>query len=227
MTIVTRFTSMLMSPGRVFDDIRDGRVGWLQPWIIISVLYMVVTFLGLPIQVALLEINPQNLPADAIDQQIRVAESFGWIWVLLTPLGVMLIQLIVAGVSYILVTVLSQRATFRQYLSLSFFTGVPAMLGQLLSIGILRFRGLDRIMGPEDARMSFSLRTLAPPDSALLKGLFGSVEFFTVWSMVLLALGLQRVFGMSRGQAIAVLIPIWLIYVVMLVLGEAFGGIGG
>jgi hypothetical protein len=35
------------------------------------------------------------------------------------------------------------------------------------------------------------------------------------------------VFGMSRGQAIAVLIPLWLIYVVMLVLGEVLGGMGG
>jgi hypothetical protein len=74
--------------------------------------------------------------------------------------------------------------------------------------------------------MSFSLRTLAPPDSALLKGVFGSFEFFTIWSLVLLALGLQRVFGMNRGQAIAVLIPIFLIYVIMLIMGEVFGTMG-
>jgi hypothetical protein len=211
---------------RVFDDIRDGHVGWRQPWLIISVLYMVVTFLGLPVQLALMELNLQNLPADSLDTQIRMLESFGWIWVVLTPVGVLLMQLLVAGLSYILVTILSQRATFKQYLSLSFFTGIPALLGQLISVVMIRMRGLDQIMGPEDARMSFSLRTLAPPDSALLKGVFGSFEFFTIWSLVLLALGLQRVFGMNRGQAIAVLIPIFLIYVIMLIMGEVFGTMG-
>jgi hypothetical protein len=154
-------------------------------------------------------------------------ESFGWLWVLLAPLGVLVLQLIVAGLTYIMVTIMSQKATFKQYLSLSFFTGIPAMLGQVLSVVVLRLRGLERIMGPEDARMSFSLRALAPADNAILKGVFGSIEFFTLWSLVLLALGLQRVFGMSRGQAIAVLIPLWLIYVVMLVLGEVLGGMGG
>ena len=228
MTIATRFVSMLTAPARVFDDIREGRVGWVQPWIIISVLYMIVTLLGLPVQIALMELNPKNLPADMLDQQIRLMQMpLGLIWVALTPVGVLLIQMIVAGLTYLLVTILSQRATFKQYLSLSFFTGIPAMLGQLLSVAILRARGLERIMGPEDARMSFSLRALAPPDSAVLKGVFGGFEFFTIWSLVLLGLGLQRVFGMSRAQAVAVLLPLWLIYVGMLILGEAFGGIGG
>jgi hypothetical protein len=227
MTIINRFVSVLTAPARVFDDIREGRVGWRQPWLIISVLYMIVTWLGLPIQVALLELNPQNLDAEALDPQIQMMEKLGWLWVVLTPVGVLLMQLIVAGISYILVSILSQRATFKQYLALNFFTGIPAMVGQLISVLIIRMRGVEEIMGPDDARMSFSLRALAPPDSAVLKGLFASVEFFTIWSLVLLALGLQRVFGMSRAQAIAVLIPIWLIYATMLIMGEVFGGMGG
>lgn len=227
MTIINRFVSILTAPARVFDDIREGRAGWRQAWLIISVMYMLVTWLGLPIQVALIELNPQNLDAEALDPQIRMMESFGWLWVVLTPVGVLLMQLIVAGISYILVTILSQRATFKQYLTLNFFTGIPAMIGQLISVIMIRMRGVEEIMGPDDARMSFSLRALAPQDSAVQKGLFGSVEFFTIWSLVLLALGLQRVFGMSRTQAIAVLVPIWLIYVAMLIMGEVFGGMGG
>ncbi|MDH4037034.1 MAG: YIP1 family protein [Candidatus Krumholzibacteria bacterium] len=227
MTFINRFVSMLTAPSRVFDDIRESRVGWKQPWLIISVMYMVLTFLSLPIQVALLELNPQDVSPEILDQQIRMVDSFGWVWVVLTPLGVLVMQLIVAGLTYILVTIMSQRATFKQYLSLNFFAGIPAMIGQLLSVVLIRTRGLERIMGPEDARMSFSLRALAPPDSAALKGLYGGVEFFTIWSLVLLAMGLSRVFGMSRAQAIGVVIPLWLIMVVMLILGEIFGGMGG
>lgn len=227
MTILNRFVCMLTSPGRVFDDIREGRAGWVQPWIIISVLYMIVTAVGMPIQIALVELNTRGVAPEMIDQQVRMMQMpLGLIWVALTPVGVLLIQLIVAGVTYVLVTTLSQRATFRQYLALNFFTGIPAMLGQLLSVSILRLRGLDRIMGPDDARMSFSLRMLAPPDNAVLKGVFSGIEFFTIWSLVLLGMGLQRVFGMSRGQAVAVLVLLWLIYVVLLVLGEVMGGIG-
>jgi hypothetical protein len=122
---------------------------------------------------------------------------------------------------------MSQRATFKQYLTLNFFSSIPAMIGQLLSVVIIRLRGLEGIMGPEDARMSFSLRALAPPDSAPMKGLYGGVEFFTIWSLVLLVMGLMSVFGMKRSQALGVVIPMWLIMVVMLILGEIFGGMGG
>jgi hypothetical protein len=218
---------MLTAPSRVFDDIREGRVGWRQPWLIISFMYMVVTFLSLPIQVALLELNPKNASPELLDQQIRMVDNFGWVWVILTPLGVLILQLIVAGLTYILVTIMSQRATFKQYLTLNFFSSIPAMIGQLLSVVIIRLRGLEGIMGPEDARMSFSLRALAPPDSAPMKGLYGGVEFFTIWSLVLLVMGLMSVFGMKRSQALGVVIPMWLIMVVMLILGEIFGGMGG
>jgi hypothetical protein len=227
MTIVSRFVWMLTAPSRVFDDIREGRVGWRQPWLIISFMYMVVTFLSLPIQVALLELNPKNASPELLDQQIRMVDNFGWVWVILTPLGVLILQLIVAGLTYILVTIMSQRATFKQYLTLNFFSSIPAMIGQLLSVVIIRLRGLEGIMGPEDARMSFSLRALAPPDSAPMKGLYGGVEFFTIWSLVLLVMGLMSVFGMKRSQALGVVIPMWLIMVVMLILGEIFGGMGG
>ena len=227
MSIVNRFVWMFTAPVRVFDDIRDGRVGWRQPWLVISVMYMVLTFLSLPIQVALLELNPKGVSPEMLDQQIRMVDSFGWVWVVLTPLGVLVMQLIVAGLTYILVTIMSQRATFKQYLTLNFFAGIPAMVGQLLSVILIRARGLEGIMGPEDARMSFSLRALAPPDSSVMKGLFGGVEFFTIWSLVLLAMGLSRVFGMGRAQAVGVVVPMWLIMVAMLILGEIFGGMGG
>jgi hypothetical protein len=227
MSIVNRFVWMFTAPARVFDDIRDGRVGWRQPWLVISVMYMVLTFLSLPIQVALLELNPKGVSPEMLDQQIRMVDSFGWVWVVLTPLGVLVMQLIVAGLTYILVTIMSQRATFKQYLTLNFFAGIPAMVGQLLSVILIRARGLEGIMGPEDARMSFSLRALAPPDSSVVKGLFGGVEFFTIWSLVLLAMGLSRVFGMGRAQAVGVVVPMWLIMVAMLILGEIFGGMGG
>ena len=40
-------------------------------------------------------------------------------------------------------------------------------------------------------------------------------------------MGMMRIFGLSRGKAIAVLVPVWILYVGLLILGEKFGGVGG
>ncbi len=226
MSFIGRFSSIFTAPTRVFDDIREGRVGWKQPWLMVSILYMIITYLGLPIQRAVMEINPGNLPPETLDQQIEMMDKLGFVWVLLAPIGILLVTLVVSGVSYILVTIMSQRATFKQYLTLSFFTDIIAMLGQLIAVIVVRMRGVDQIMGVEDARVSLSLRMLAPADSAVMRGLLGSFEFFVLWSFVVLVMGLTHIFGMSRAQAIAVLIPIWIIYVGMLIAGEVFGGMG-
>jgi hypothetical protein len=215
---------MFVSPGRVFDDVREGRVGWKQPWLLVSIPYMLISWLSLPIQVAITELNPRDLPIDQVDIQVSMMQKMGFVWVILAPLGVLIVTLIVSGLSYMLVTMMSQRANFRQYFTLSLFTGIVGVVGQLIGVVILRLRGVEQIMTADDARMSFSLRMLAPENSAVLKGLLGSVEFFTIWGLVLLGMGLMRIFGMSRGQATAVLVPIWIIYVGMLIAGEVFGG---
>jgi hypothetical protein len=226
MTALSRFWAILAAPNRVFDDIREGRVGWKQPWLLVSIPYMVVTYLSQPIQRVLIELNSRNLTTEQLDKQLEIMDKLGFMWVLMAPIGVLVVTLIMAGLSYMLVTMMSQSATFKQYLSLSLFTGIIGIVGQLIAVIILRMRGIEQIMSADDARISFSLRALAPADNPLMRGLFGSVEFFTIWGFVILVLGLMRIVGMRRTQAIMVLIPIWIIYVGMLVAGEVFGGMG-
>ncbi len=226
MNFLNRLVSIFTAPARVFDDIREQRVAWWQPWLMVSVFYMIITYVGLPIQRAVLELNPSGIPTDQLDKQLEIMQKAGFIWVLMAPIGVLLVSAVVSGLTYMIVTLVSGQATFKQYFTLAFFADLIAMVGQFVSVIVVRARGLDQIMVPEDARFSLSLRALAPPDSAMLKGLFGSVEFFSLWSFVILTMGLMHVFGMKRGQALAVVIPIWLVYVVMLILGEKFGGMG-
>lgn len=225
MNFLNRFVWIFVSPHRVFDDIKERRVTWVQPWILASLLYMLVTWIMMPIQAALLEINSE-LSAEQIDQQLDVMDRFGFMWIILAPAGALLITFVMAGLSYIAVTMASREATFKQYLTLSFYTGIVAMVGQLISSTIVRVRGLDLIQAPEDAQLSVSLRVLAPEGSAVLRGLLASIEFFALWSLALVAVGLMRIFGMSRGQSIGVAVMLWILYAATVIIGEVFGGMG-
>jgi hypothetical protein len=215
---------LFVSPARLFDEIRENRASWLQAWIILSVIYLVITWIGLPLQRVLLELNPTGMPADQLDRQLEMMDKYGKAQLVFAPALVLVTGLITAGISYVLVTVLASTATFRRYFTLSLFTSILPAAGYLLTSSIVRLRGLDNIVEPSDARLSLSLRALAPDGNAALAGFLGTFEFFTLWSFILLALGLRRVFGMSTGAAIACLIPVWLIYAAFAILGEVFGG---
>ncbi len=225
MDFLKRLVWIFTSPDRVFDDIRERRVNWVQPWLLSSLTYAIITWIAMPIQRAVLEVHP-DLTTEQIDQQLELMDNFGFMWIVLAPAGALVITLVIAGLSYIAVTLASRAATFKQYLTLSFFTGIVGMMGQLISAVIIRVRGIENITGPEDAQMALSLRALAP-DNAAVRGLFGSIEFFAIWSLVLVVMGLTRIFGMSRGQSVAVAVVLWILYAGMMIIGEALGGMGG
>jgi hypothetical protein len=226
MNFLKRLIWIFTSPNRVFDDIRERRVSWVQPWLLSSFFYMIITWLAMPIQRAVMEVNP-DMTTEQIDQQVEMIDRFGWVWILLAPVGALLVTLVIAGLTYIAVTLASRAATFKQYLTLSFFCGIVGMAGQLISSVVVRMRGLERIAGAEDAQWSLSLRALAADAGPVVRGVLGGVEFFAIWSLVVLAMGLQRIFGMSRGAAIGVTALLWLLYVATMVLSEMFGGMGG
>ncbi|HXV13045.1 MAG TPA: Yip1 family protein [Candidatus Krumholzibacteria bacterium] len=225
MDFLIRLGWIFTSPGRVFDDIRERRVSWVQPWLISSAIYALITWIAMPIQRAILEVHP-DLTTEQIDQQIEMMDSFGFMWVILAPAGALIITFVMAGLSYIAVTMASRAANFKQYLTLSFYTGIVGMMGQLVSALVIRARGLENITGPEDGQMALSLRAIAP-DNAALRGLYGSIEFFAIWSLVLVAMGLMRIFGMSRGASIAVAVVLWVLYAGMMVIAEVLGGMAG
>lgn len=224
MDSLKRLVWIFTSPHRVFDDIRENRVSWLQPWLMGSVIYALITWIALPVQRAVLEVHP-TMTSEQIDQQIDLMDKFGFVWVAAAPVGMFVITFIIAGISYVVVAMASRTANFKKYLTLSFFTGIVGMTGQLVTSIIVRVRGLDQIEGPEDARVGLSLRALAP-DSNLMRGIFGSFEFFALWSLVLVVMGLMRIFGMSRGGAIATAAVLWILYAIATVVGEVMGGMG-
>ena len=84
----------------------------------------------------------------------------------------------------------------------------------------------ENITSPEDMHLSLSLRMLAPEASTFLRGLLGSIEFFSIWGLVLVVLGLRSIFGLRTGQAVSCVIPLFIIYAAIAVLSEFFINFG-
>ena len=217
-----RFIQTYVSPGKIFDDIRESRVGWWQPWIWVSILFLIGGFLTIPAQHAVMMLNPKMTP--------EMAEKMGsvaYFQLIFAPAMVLIIGFLAAGISYPVVTMQSQEATFKKYFTLIVFSNLIYALGYVIACVMIRMKGVDNITSPDDLKVSFSLRMLAPEASPVVKGLLSSIEFFSIWGLTVVVLGLKRIFNLRTGQAIACVIPLWILYAGLSIMGEVFANFGG
>lgn len=226
MEALNRFVWIFVSPGRVFADIREGKAPWWHAWLFVSVVAIVIGFFALPIQRALAALNPSDLPADQLEKQLEFIDNFGWVQVLITPVVALITAVLLSGVTYVLVSLLSEQANFKKYLAVMLYASCVAVVAQVVSTLVVRMRGVDTIRSAEDAQASLSLAYLLQPDGRVLKGLMGSIEVFGIWSLILVAMGLMQVFGMPRNKALAVVIPLWLVSAGFAIAGQMMSGLG-
>jgi hypothetical protein len=226
MGFVNRLIWTFVSPTRVFDDIRNGEVSWWQPWAWQSILYVIAGYLSQPVQRAVLALNPQDLPPDQLEQQLATMDKLIWVQLAGTPPMLILVGAALAGITYVLVTILSSSASYKKYFTITLYANIIGAVSYIVSTVVLRARGVDLIRTAQDAQVSLGLGFLAPEGNSVLYAALSKIDVFTVWSLILIGMGLMKVFDMSRGQAIACAIPWWVIAFLFTLMGQAFGGMG-
>jgi len=213
------------APSRVFDDIERGAVSWWQPWIWLGLISMLVAFLSLPVQRLVMQLTAEDYPGEMFQKILDHWSLIAAFQIISAPVTVLLLFLVTGLIGYIFISLISSGSSFKRFFTLYLYAGIVESVGGLLSILIVRFlRGLPEIRGPEDAAFSIGLGFLAPPESKLMGAVFSSFDLFAVWGLVLIALGLMHIFKMTRNQAVACVIPFWLMSVIMLLFRGARGG---
>jgi len=114
-------------------------------------------------------------------------------------------------------------AKFKTLLSVAAYTALPAFLLQVATILVLRMKGVEAVTSPEDLRPPLGLNLLAPNASGFTGSVLAGINPFSLWSMVLTAIGVQVTHKTSKGGAYTVAIVAMLIGVLI---GAAFAGMG-
>jgi len=226
MSFFRRLVSIFISPAVVFADIRDGSATWWQPWLWMSVIYMIVGYFSIPIQRAVTLLNERGLGQEELALAVEQFDKWVLVQLFATPVLLLVTSLLFAGLTYILVTILSPNSTFKKYFTIMLWASVVGSVSNIISTIVVRARGVDLIRTADDARVSLGLAFMAPEGSRVGLGILQATDFFALWSLALVAVGIMAVFGMSKGQAIACVVPLWLIYVAISLLGTLLGAVG-
>jgi len=203
---------VLFEPGAVFARVAE-KPKFLMPFIGLSIMQMIITALNLPMMKALMQTQMASVPAGAPDPS-----KFAAIGVATAPIGIAIILVIVGFVLWVLVSVMGGEAKFKTLLSVAAYAAVPSviLLGLVGSL-ILRLKGAEGITSPMDMQPAIGLDLLMPGASGFLGAVLKGINPFSIWALVLTAIGVSTTHKLSKGTG-------YTVATISFVLGLLIGG---
>ncbi|MFB2349522.1 Yip1 family protein [Priestia megaterium] len=191
----------ITSPVVQFEKMKSNPIIW-GPLLLILILTAATTILAV--------YTPQA--QEALQQQkeagIEVNSTFSMIG------GVIAVVATLAFTSLILFLIAklgTGKTTYRQMFSLNLFVTFITTIGQLINTGVAA-------LAHTSANVT-SLNGMVGAKGAM-GGVFNSIEIFSIWGLILTAVGLQKVANVSKAASIITVI-------ILFILGAAISGVGG
>jgi hypothetical protein len=222
------FFLVLMSPGDVFERIREKPTWWV-PFIILIIATIALTVMTAPIgkEIGLQQIEKKadQMTAEQLAQTKQMLDSpfmtaFSMVAALITVLVSLFIQV---GVIHFVLSAMGGNATMVAGLSVVLFANVPMTIRHFVEAGYA-FK-THELMKTGIAGMFPDVDIMSP-----MAAFLGGVDIFAAWQYVLLAIGCSIVYKVSKGKAAGLAFGMWAagtaVTVGMAFMGAAFGGGG-
>lgn len=227
---------MLTNPGATFAAF-PAKQPWFVPLLLFGLIGAVTGGLSAPEAAELAaqqaaEVSQQaGLPAGEIDRVVQLARTAAVATGIAAGLfGPALQVFITTIVVWVITLLLRQRMPFAQLFSLTTHAYVPHVFSTVLVTALVA-SGVYDIFAMQGAPPT-SLGAMFPDTAAgFLKGLLNRIELFTLWSTVLLGLGLtaatHRTSRWGMGTAFAAWLLMALVGSALFALGSAAGNLPG
>jgi len=215
-----RMLGVLVAPAKAFAAIAE-RPTWvvaLITLIAVSVMATVVVTPRIDMEKVMRDQIAQSgrqVPNDVLDRQIEFAQKFRWVFAAVGLVAQPVIYLLVALVFWVLFRMLGSELDFQRSFAVAVHGFLPGALAGLLSLPvILSQTTLDYERMRSGSFLFSNPGAFLGPDTAKpLVALLSSFDVFSIWSVVLLAIGYRIVGKVSRAAAVGGVVALWAVYV--------------
>jgi hypothetical protein len=214
---------IFVDPFKVFARI-DAGLSWWKPFVLVAVVSTVLSYLMLPFQKRLIELNPSGMGEEQLQQALDAFSKFAPLTLITVPIFLIIVYLVLAGIVHLAINIMSTRSSYKKTLSLISFCGIITLVEQIISTAVLRMRGVESMESAADMKFSLSLAPLVGEGKGFLGAVLQSLSVFQIWYYVVLVLGIAAIFKLTRKAAIIPVLPMWIIGILMLWIGGKFGG---
>ncbi len=222
------FASLLdifIDPPKVFRRIDQG-MEWWKGFIPLVIINMVIAWFSLPVQRALVALNERGLSEEQVQATIEGMEKLGWVGLIAVPIVIIIMLLIAAGITNLVINIVSARSDFKKCLSLMTFAGFISVLEQAISVIVVRSRGLDAVESAADLQIQIGPGALFTEAEGFMAALWKSLSLFQIWYFIVFVLGLSVIFRIDRKKAAVPAIVMWLIGLGFIFISQKFNSMG-
>ncbi len=221
MNAVLDLVKVVYDPGAVFERLREKPSFW-RPFIAICVVQLVLGVLQLPYTKAAMAAQFAQMPARA-GGGAPDPSKFATIGLLFVPIGLLLLFLISAALLWVLVSVFAGDARFATLLSVATYVGITFVLLSVAGLATLMLKGVQGITSPADLQPALGLDLLVPEAGRFTTALLKAFNPFSIWGVILTAIGIQTTHRTSKGTAYTVAA---VAFVIGTLLGAGFAMLG-
>ncbi len=218
-----RLFGVLFSPGKTFRSIAE-RPTWAVALLVLLAACSAVGFVSAQrtdyrdVMIESARDKGKDVNEAQMEPAINMMEKAGpAIAAVTTPVFVTLLLLLAVLLYWVVFKLLGSDFSFKSSLAVTLYASTPAILSLLLSIPVILSRPTITYADMKKSGGSFlqsNLSFLAPEDAASwLRALYASVDFFSLWGLVLTIIGFAAVTRKPTGSAAGPVIAIWLLFV--------------
>ncbi len=237
MSALLKILKIFYEPSSVFKCI-NRKLDWIMPLIVIAIIGGLVGYFSRPI-IAVeqgervkegMEKYRDQMPQDRfeeimsrIDDGVKeaVENPFKWYYPLIGLAFPLVMSLVISGICIIAGNFLfGGKCNFWLIMGAITYAALIGLLGDAV-------RGLMMIM-KETSAVYTGLGLLKPiNDGSFLHYLLIQIDIFTIWRIIVTALGLGILYKMKPVKFTYVLFPIWIIFILLVALGNSTIMMGG
>ncbi len=211
---------VLLSPERTFQALA-ARPRWLPALLLIVASALTLSILVTPrldmtqvIREAV-EKSGREVSAEQLDKQVEMAEKFKWVGTAAQVVLQPAVLLLTAAIFLVVFRLVGSEIDFRRSLAVCVHGMMPFALAALLTIPVVLSRAE---ISMQEVRSSSFLRSnlaaFAPESTGkAMLSLLSSVDLFSIWTIVLLAIGYRVVGRVSKAAALGVVLTLWAVAV--------------
>jgi hypothetical protein len=229
MGVFEKITGIFISPRETFEAL-DRKPSWLVPFIIIAVMTLGMTILtrDIGMQDMMAKFQAREMPQEQIDKIAAQSQGIGkYIQMVLIPVATLVIWAIFAGILLFCGnTLLGGSAKFKKVFSMISWSSLVGALAIIVNTAIILSKGTTQ-------GVTTSLAVLLPVPGlsdkpSLFYRLLSKFDLFTVWSLILWAIGLSVIYKFTMKKSAGLVIALWAVWIVIsIAFGSLFGPMFG
>lgn len=208
-------------PDKVFEGMKE-KPRWLIPLIVSVIFTLIVSAIILPKfvfpeQAAKLASNP-NIPAERLEEiQARMSGPIPLIAGLVSNVIAVPVSLLLIGLIFWWIFSMSgHKANFKQMFTAAVYGSLIGIPGAIIQVPLMFIK--------ETAKVSTSLGLILPAEmeEGFLVRLLNHIDLFTIWSLVVMAIGFSVFSGAPRKKSYWTVFACWAVFILIV---SAVGGL--